>query len=182
MVFISRQLGHASPSMTLDVYGGLFDRAEHARRAAEGLEISVGDARSLTSSGRVAAVAQIHSLHLGGCPQACLAHSNPWRKKLGMGGDLDRSGFGHHYARAEELTALPPQQRWPCGTTPRCTGMRSRRVNRRRRQSPLRCKSPGPPPDAGSWKLAGEVFTPHEAAHSSRVIHLDAGLLGAFEC
>ena len=38
IVFISRQLGHASPSMTLDVYGGLFDRAEHARRAAEGLE------------------------------------------------------------------------------------------------------------------------------------------------
>ncbi|MFL5911207.1 MAG: tyrosine-type recombinase/integrase [Gaiellaceae bacterium] len=38
VVFISRQLGHASPSMTLDVYGGLFDRAEHARRAVEGLE------------------------------------------------------------------------------------------------------------------------------------------------
>jgi integrase len=38
VVFISRQLGHASPSMTLDVYGGLFDRAEHSRRASEGLE------------------------------------------------------------------------------------------------------------------------------------------------
>jgi integrase len=38
VVFISRQLGHASPSMTLDVYGGLFDRAEHAQRAVEGLE------------------------------------------------------------------------------------------------------------------------------------------------
>lgn len=38
VVFISRQLGHASPSMTLDVYGGLFDRAEHARRAVAGLE------------------------------------------------------------------------------------------------------------------------------------------------
>jgi len=38
VVFISRQLGHASPSMTLDVYGGLFDRAEHARRASDGLE------------------------------------------------------------------------------------------------------------------------------------------------
>lgn len=38
VVFISRQLGHSSPSMTLDVYGGLFDRAEHARRAADGLE------------------------------------------------------------------------------------------------------------------------------------------------
>jgi integrase len=38
VVFISRQLGHASPSFTLDVYGGLFDRAEHGRRASEGLE------------------------------------------------------------------------------------------------------------------------------------------------
>jgi integrase len=43
VVFISRQLGHASPSMTLDVYGGLFDRAEHARRAAEGLEASFSE-------------------------------------------------------------------------------------------------------------------------------------------
>jgi integrase len=38
VVFVSRQLGHASSSFTLDVYGGLFDRAEHARRATEGLE------------------------------------------------------------------------------------------------------------------------------------------------
>jgi integrase len=38
VVFISRQLGHAAASMTLDVYGGQFDRAEHAQRAAEGLE------------------------------------------------------------------------------------------------------------------------------------------------
>lgn len=38
IVFVSRQLGHSSPSMTLDVYGGLFDQAEHARRAADGLE------------------------------------------------------------------------------------------------------------------------------------------------
>jgi integrase len=42
VVFISRQLGHASPSFTLDVYGGLFDRAEHGRRAAEGLEAQFG--------------------------------------------------------------------------------------------------------------------------------------------
>jgi integrase len=46
VVFISRQLGHASPSFTLDVYGGLFDRAEHARRATEGLEAAF--ARMLT--------------------------------------------------------------------------------------------------------------------------------------
>src|SRR3954452_12933447 len=43
VVFISRQLGHASASMTLDVYGGLFDRAEPARRAAEGLETAFSE-------------------------------------------------------------------------------------------------------------------------------------------
>jgi integrase len=48
VVFISRQLGHASPSITLDVYGGLFDRAEHARRAIEGLEAAFGGALSAT--------------------------------------------------------------------------------------------------------------------------------------
>jgi integrase len=42
VVFVSRQLGHASPSFTLDQYGGLFDRAEHARRASEGLEAAFG--------------------------------------------------------------------------------------------------------------------------------------------
>ena len=43
VVFVSRQLGHASPSFTLDVYGGLFDRAEHARRATEALEADFGE-------------------------------------------------------------------------------------------------------------------------------------------
>ncbi len=38
IVFVSRQLGHASPRFTLDVYRGLFDRAEHGRRASDGLE------------------------------------------------------------------------------------------------------------------------------------------------
>ena len=38
IVFVSRQLGHASPRFTLDVYGGLFDGAEHGRRASDGLE------------------------------------------------------------------------------------------------------------------------------------------------
>jgi integrase len=48
IVFISRQLGHASPSMTLDVYGGLFDRAEHARRAADGLEAAFSEMLTLS--------------------------------------------------------------------------------------------------------------------------------------
>jgi integrase len=38
VLFVSRQLGHAFPSFTLNTYGGLFDRAENASRAAEGLE------------------------------------------------------------------------------------------------------------------------------------------------
>ena len=38
IVFVSRQLGHSSPRFTLDIYGGLFDRAEHSRRASDGLE------------------------------------------------------------------------------------------------------------------------------------------------
>ena len=42
LVFVSRQLGHSSPRFTLDVYGGLFDRAEHARRASEALEADFG--------------------------------------------------------------------------------------------------------------------------------------------
>jgi integrase len=42
VVFVSRQLGHASASFTLNVYGGLFDREEHARRAREGLEADFG--------------------------------------------------------------------------------------------------------------------------------------------
>jgi integrase len=38
IVFVSRQLGHATPSFTLNVYSHLFDRAEHARRATDALE------------------------------------------------------------------------------------------------------------------------------------------------
>jgi integrase len=33
VVFVSRQLGHASPDITLRVYAHLFDGAEHASRA-----------------------------------------------------------------------------------------------------------------------------------------------------
>jgi len=35
---VSRQLGHAFPSYTLNTYAGVFDRTKHATRAAEGLE------------------------------------------------------------------------------------------------------------------------------------------------
>lgn len=38
VVYVSRQLGHAYPSFTLNTYGGLFERAENSRRAVAALE------------------------------------------------------------------------------------------------------------------------------------------------
>jgi integrase len=38
VVYVSRQLGHAYASFTLDNYGGLFDRKENGHLAAQGLE------------------------------------------------------------------------------------------------------------------------------------------------
>jgi integrase len=43
VVFVSRQLGHATAGFTLSVYGGLFDRQEHARRAKDALESAFGE-------------------------------------------------------------------------------------------------------------------------------------------
>jgi Phage integrase family len=42
VVFVSRQLGHASPDITLRVYVHLFDAAEHANRASAALEQGFG--------------------------------------------------------------------------------------------------------------------------------------------
>jgi integrase len=42
VVFVSRQLGHASTSVTLDVYAHLFDRESQGRRARAALEGSFG--------------------------------------------------------------------------------------------------------------------------------------------
>src|SRR3954447_14903857 len=41
-VFVSRQLGHANPAITLKVYAHLFDAARHAREAREQLELDFG--------------------------------------------------------------------------------------------------------------------------------------------
>ena len=40
VVFVSRQLGHSSPTITLDVYAHLFEQADHAAAAREALEAS----------------------------------------------------------------------------------------------------------------------------------------------
>jgi integrase len=41
-VFVSRQLGHANPAITLKVYAHLFDAARHAQEAREQLEAEYG--------------------------------------------------------------------------------------------------------------------------------------------
>ncbi len=40
VVFVSRQLGHANPSITFDVYAHLFQRADHKQTASAALEAS----------------------------------------------------------------------------------------------------------------------------------------------
>ncbi len=40
VVFVSRQLGHSNPSITLKVYAHLFDHADHATAAREALDIN----------------------------------------------------------------------------------------------------------------------------------------------
>jgi integrase len=48
VVFVSRQLGHASPNTTLGFYAHLFDGAEHAKRTSDLLEASFGHVLSRT--------------------------------------------------------------------------------------------------------------------------------------
>jgi integrase len=43
VVFVSRQLGHSSPNVTLNVYAHLFDRAEHGQRAKDAMEAAFGN-------------------------------------------------------------------------------------------------------------------------------------------
>lgn len=42
VVFVSRQLGHVDPTVTLRVYADLFDRARHADTARAAFEASYG--------------------------------------------------------------------------------------------------------------------------------------------
>jgi integrase len=44
VVFVSRQLGHSSPNVTLGVYAHLFDQAEHGQRAKDAMEAAFGNA------------------------------------------------------------------------------------------------------------------------------------------
>jgi integrase len=40
VVFVSRQLGHANPNITLQVYAHLFEHADHAQAARQAVEAS----------------------------------------------------------------------------------------------------------------------------------------------
>jgi hypothetical protein len=44
VVYVSRQLGHASPDITLRVYAHLFDAAEHSQKASDALDAALGNA------------------------------------------------------------------------------------------------------------------------------------------
>jgi hypothetical protein len=52
VVFVSRQLGHASADITLRVYAHLFDRAAHAERARSALEEGYGKLLESTGGDR----------------------------------------------------------------------------------------------------------------------------------
>jgi len=45
VVFVSRQMGHASPDITLKVYSHLWDAADHASKASAALD-AIGSASS----------------------------------------------------------------------------------------------------------------------------------------
>jgi hypothetical protein len=51
VVFVSRQVGHAKVSTTLDVYGHEFARREHAERARDALEAAHRAMRAGGASG-----------------------------------------------------------------------------------------------------------------------------------
>jgi integrase len=53
VVFVSSQLGHASPSITLDIYSHLFDERDHASKMAAILEDGFGNILETASRGEV---------------------------------------------------------------------------------------------------------------------------------
>jgi integrase len=74
VVYVSRALGHANPSITLNVYGHLFDREHHAERARSAMDSAIGN-RQATSDGNQAEneasaepvkMAQLHGIGAGG--------------------------------------------------------------------------------------------------------------------
>ena len=52
VVYVSRQLGHADPAITLRVYAHLFDRHRHAESTRAALESSFGELLAGASAGQ----------------------------------------------------------------------------------------------------------------------------------
>ena len=50
VVCVSRVMGHSSPSVTLDLYADLFDRARHDERATTALDAAFGGLLEVTAS------------------------------------------------------------------------------------------------------------------------------------
>jgi integrase len=50
VVWVSRVMGHSSPSVTLDLYADLFDRARHDERATMALDAAFGELLEVTAS------------------------------------------------------------------------------------------------------------------------------------
>jgi integrase len=59
VVFVSRQCGHASTSVTLNLYAHLFDRARHAQRMRDGLEDAFGSMVEAAFSTQEGAVVEL---------------------------------------------------------------------------------------------------------------------------
>jgi hypothetical protein len=50
VVYVSRQHGHANPSITITVYANEFGRAEHSERARSAMDAVLGGARAQSRS------------------------------------------------------------------------------------------------------------------------------------
>jgi integrase len=75
VVYVSRQLGHANPSITLNTYAHLFARAEHAERARSAMDAALAGSERVTPGGKQGEnetaeqggrVAQLREIGVGG--------------------------------------------------------------------------------------------------------------------
>ena len=61
MVYVSRQLGHAHPGITLEVYSHLFAARDHAATAREALDASHTEINGMSASKAVAVVTAVET-------------------------------------------------------------------------------------------------------------------------
>ena len=63
MVYVSRQLGHAHPGITLEVCPHLFAARDHAATAREALDASHTEINGMSASKAVAVVTAVETAH-----------------------------------------------------------------------------------------------------------------------